>query len=140
MPHQVLIYGHDQILLRTRELILRGHGFDVRVTDVPGELFTILATRPLDLLILCHSVDEIERSRILATAHASQKGLSTLLLAVGVGNSFSDSENDAIFSTLDGPQNFLGTVCRLTHEPAPSSPATTSPHTGRIPCPDLQAQ
>ncbi len=137
--HQVLIYGHDQILLRTRELILRGAGFDVYTTDAFDEAQKILTIRPVDLLILCHSVDETERAKILTTANACQKGLSTLLLSAGVGGSTA-AENKATFSTLDGPQNFLGIVCRLTHEPARSSPALNSPSAGHKPCPDLQAQ
>ena len=139
MQHQVLIYGHDQILLRTRELILRGAGFDVCVTNAPDHARAILAIHQVDLLILCHSVDDAERAKILAIANASPKRPSTLLLSAG-GISSASSENTAVFSTLDGPQNFLGTVCRLTHEPAPSSPVAKSPHAGRISCPDLQAQ
>ena len=139
MQHQVLIYGHDQILLRTRELILRGAGFDVCVTDAPDQARAILAIHPVDLLIFCHSVDDTERAKVLAIANASPKRPSTLLLSAGAAGS-AYSENNAVFSTLDGPQSFLVTVCRLTHEPAPSSPVSQSPHTGRIPCPDLQAQ
>jgi hypothetical protein len=136
MQHQVLIYGHDLILLRTRELILKRAGFDVCVTDLPGDVQRILATRHVDLLILCQTVNEAERSRIMATAHACQKSLSTLLLAPGVGNS-SSSENDTIFSTLDGPQRFLGAVCRLTHEPVPSPSFSNSSDTRQELCPDL---
>jgi hypothetical protein len=130
MQRQVLIYGHDLILLRTRELILKQAGFEVCVTDLPGEVHRILATRQFDLLILCHTVDEAERSRILATVHASRKSLDILLLVAGFSGPAS-SEHEAIFGTLEGPQNFLGTVCRLTHEPVPSAFVSNSPDTAR---------
>ena len=138
MQHQVLIYGHDRILLQTRELILRGAGFDVCVTDVLGEAQKFLATRPVDLLILCHSVDEAERATILATARAFPKPPGILLLSVGIGSSVSP-DNNATFSTFEGPHNFLGVVCRLTHESVPDPSSYSSP-TGQKLCHDLQAR
>jgi hypothetical protein len=139
MQHQVLIYGHDQILLRTRELILRGAGYEVCIAEELAEAREILSSRPIDLLILCHSVDEFERSKLLAFAHACQKNLSTLLLATCVG-SYPLSADETVFGTLEGPRNFILTVCRLTHEAPPASIASNSSYTGQQPCPDLQVQ
>jgi hypothetical protein len=139
MQHQVLIYGHDLILLQTRELILKRAGFDVCVTELPGQVRTILATRQIDLLILCQTVDEVERSKIMATAHAYQKSLSTLFLAPGAGSS-SSSDNNTTFSTLDGPQNFLGVVCRLMHEPFPPPSVSNPSNIGQKLCRDSMAR
>lgn len=139
MQHQVLIYGHDQTLLQTRELILRGAGYEVFVAEELAEASEILLTQSIDLLILCQSVDVFERSKILVTAHALQKNLNTLLLATSVG-SYSSSDDESVFSTFEGPRNFILTVCRLTHDPPPVFIASNSSDIGQKPCPDLQAQ
>jgi hypothetical protein len=133
------MYGHDRILLRTRELILRAAGFEVCATETPAKIEEILATRPVDLLIFCHTVDELERSRILAKIPPSQKSLGVLLLFAGSYDP-APADQDAVFSTLDGPFDFLRTVCRLTHEPAPSPSVYKSPNPGKELCHDSQAR
>jgi hypothetical protein len=138
MPHQVLVYGHDSLLLMTRELLLRGAGFDVCVCSTVDAAHAILAAHPFDLLVLCHSADPTERSSILATARARQKNLAILILVADYQNP-PVSDNEVVFCTLEGPNAFLRVVCELTHDPT-SSPFASTPHRGQKRCPDLQAQ
>jgi hypothetical protein len=139
MHHQVLIYGHDSILLRTRKLLLERAGFDVCLSDTLDEVHEIFAAWPVDLLILCHTVGAPERSRILDAVDLSRKNLAILFLVADYRSS-GVTENDVIFRTLDGPYSFLQTVCRLTHEPAPSPLVSNSPNPGQKLCHDLQAR
>jgi hypothetical protein len=139
MQHQILIYGHDSILLRTRKLLLQRAGFEVRTADVLDDVPGILATWRADLLILCHTVGLLERSRILEITHNPPQTFAILFLVADY-QSCGVAENDAVFSTLDGPYDFLCTVCRLTHEPAPAPFVSNSPDPGQKPCHDLQAR
>jgi hypothetical protein len=138
--HQVIIYGHDPMLLRTRELLLERAGFEVRTSDQLHEAQEMLAARPVDLLILCHTVNAMERSAILDSAHAAQKNLAVLFLSAD-WQSPDVAKNDAVFRTLDGPYGFLRTVCELTHEPVPPpSFISQSPNSGKRICHDSQAR
>jgi len=139
MKHQVLIYGHDPLLLRTRELLLRQAGLEVWVSDVGEEIHQILSARPIDLLILCHTVDCDERAATLAAMRASQKNPAILFLTADYRNPFVP-EDASVFSTLDGPYGLLQTVCRLTHEPAPAPYASNQSNSGQVLCHDLQAR
>jgi hypothetical protein len=136
MQHQILIYGHDSVLLRTRKLVLERAGFEVCASDALEEVQGIFAAWPVDLLILCHTVGLLERSRVLDMIGVPHKKPAILLLVADC-QSPAIAENVGVFSTLDGPYDFLCTVCRLTHEPAPSQLVS---HSGQKPCRDLQAQ
>lgn len=139
MPHQVLIFGHESLLLKTRELLLMRAGFDVCASDRTDAAHEILAARAFDLLILCHSLRPQERSAIIATARAFQKNVAILVL-LGDDQNPPISANVTVFRTLDGPYDFLRTVCRLTHEPAPPLFGLNSPNPGKELCHDLQVR
>jgi hypothetical protein len=139
MHRHILIYGHDSILLRTRKLLLEGAGFDVCASDALDEVQRIFAAWPVDLLILCHTVRSEERARILDVVDISHKNLAILFLVADF-QSPAVAASETVFSTLDGPGGFVQTVCRLTHEPAPSPFVSKSSHTGQKLCHDSQAR
>lgn len=66
---RVLVVSRDEMLLRTREMIL-GTFFVVRGAGRFSEAKTLLNSHSFDLIVLCHSLtpDECERLAILARA------------------------------------------------------------------------
>lgn len=138
MLHRVVIFGHDLTLLTTRELILERAGFEVRISEVCDEVDALLLAVPcVDLLILCHTAAVEERSRILSTARTGQENLAVLFLSAD-SQSPATTDHDEVFRTLDGPYDFLRTVCRLLHEPAPAPYLFSSSNPGKELCHDLQ--
>lgn len=53
---RILLYGHYPTLLQTRRWILEKAGFRVWIATQFAELENILTTRPIDLLILSHTL------------------------------------------------------------------------------------
>lgn len=47
----ILIFGHDAILLETRQLILKKAGFQVWIASEATKAVQILVTEPIDLFI-----------------------------------------------------------------------------------------
>lgn len=64
---RVLVVGRDEMLLRSREMIL-GAFFAVRGAGRFNEARTLLTSNTFDLVVLCHSLtpDECERLALLA--------------------------------------------------------------------------
>lgn len=136
MLRRVLIFGHDLTLLNTRKLILKRAGFEAGISEVCDEVETLLAASPVDLLIICHTADTEERSKILSIARTGRN--PAILFLSADSQSPATAEDDEVFSTLDGPYDFLRTVCRLLHEPTPFF--SNSSHSGEKLCHNLQAR
>jgi len=66
---RVLVVSRDEMLLRTREMIL-GAFFDVRGAGRFSEARTLLANDIFDLIVLCHSLTDDECQRLAGIAHA----------------------------------------------------------------------
>ena len=113
------MFGHDMTLLMTRELILRRAGLDICITADHTEATRILASGPVHLLILCHTLREAELNAVLSVARSLQKDLKTLLLVVSE-SAYAPYGQDATLSTFDGPDTLLAAVCGLTHTPLPA--------------------
>lgn len=61
---RVLIVSRDEMLLRTREMILGGF-FEVSGAGRVSEARALLAGAPFDLIVLCHSLSEDESQQII---------------------------------------------------------------------------
>lgn len=130
MTHRVLIFGHDMTLLMTRELILRRAGLEICITTDHTEATRILASGPVHVLILCHTLREADLNAILSVARSLQRDLKFLLL-VANESAYAPFGLDATLSTFDGPDTLLSAVCGLTHTPVPArqglSPSAAEP-------------
>ena len=65
----ILQCGHDVLLLTTRELILRRDGFRVSNATSLSDALRTLARENVDLLLLCHTLNEHELRDIFAIVH-----------------------------------------------------------------------
>jgi DNA-binding response OmpR family regulator len=78
---RVLIYGLDPILLDTRRLILQHAGLSVEIAHGPEEFGQMTASRPYDLLVLCHTVPDEQRETISSTSSSQPVFEIPMLLA-----------------------------------------------------------
>ncbi|HEY4009815.1 MAG TPA: hypothetical protein VGM11_06665 [Acidobacteriaceae bacterium] len=124
MSSRILTFGHDPTLQRTRELLLHHDGFDV-VTAANGlEAARVLEHQHFDLLILCHTIREQERSSFLSLFHASDHPAKVLVLFTGT-SPLVEPGCDSVFCTFDGPGTLLAAVHGLTDD-GYSTPATAA--------------
>lgn len=65
---RVLVVSRDEMLLRTREMIL-GAFFSVHRAGRFSEATALMRARRFDLLVLCHSLTEDECERLSMIAH-----------------------------------------------------------------------
>jgi hypothetical protein len=78
----LLIYGNDLVLLQTRQWVLereRGN-FEVVLAETAAEVASILASRTVTLLILCHSLSLEDCRTALAVLEALSAQTQRLLL------------------------------------------------------------
>lgn len=108
-PVSILCYGHDRMLVRTRQQIFQRAGFRSQMAATEEALHSYFAEYAIDVLVICHSVtlDECESAKQLAHGQADQ----TLVLVLDKHTCKSRGEGaDGAFDTLHGPERLL---CRL---------------------------
>jgi hypothetical protein len=102
----ILIFGHDAILLETRQLILERAGFQVWTATEAPRAVQILVTKRIDLFILCQSLSPKECGPILKTAHALRPEMENLVLG-GELIGASAQERDTFLTTFLGPESLI---------------------------------
>ncbi len=108
---RVLCYGHDEMLLYTRKLILDKE-FDVERCSKLAELNGILARGPLDLILMCQSVPDAECEEVIERARAASPAVKVLLLHENSEGSCS-VHSDTTMEGLDGPLALLHEIHAL---------------------------
>ena len=108
---RVLCYGHDEMLLYTRERILDREFFVERCNRLEG-LTEILARGPLDLLLLCQSVPDAECEEVIDRARAESPDVKVLILHEAYPGSCS-LRSDATMESLEGPPALLHEIHAL---------------------------
>jgi DNA-binding NtrC family response regulator len=77
----VLIFGHDAVLLESRQRVLEMAGFRVSATIEREDAKQIASTRKIDVLLLCQTLSQDECDEILIAARRHQPGMKHLYLA-----------------------------------------------------------
>jgi hypothetical protein len=108
---RLLCYGHDEMLLYTRKLILDKEFVVERCSKVM-ELTEILARGPLDLILMCQSVPDAECEEVIERARAASPAVKTLLLQENSEGSCS-WHSDATMEGLEGPPALLHEIHAL---------------------------
>src|SRR5215469_16233465 len=98
---QILVVGHDQMLLQTRRLIL-GTFFEVEAAGRMSEAGSILSKREFDLIILCDTLTDSE-CRQIADMVEDQRPKPTLLSLLGPGTRGHEREVGRKMSLTGGP-------------------------------------
>ena len=103
----ILVLGNDLTLLETRASVLKTAGYNVEASRAGEEMPSM---RAVDLLIVCHTLSEAERTAVLRTASAQHPPTNTLCLTPTKG-SLEGVVN--LFNSYDGPGRLLETVEKL---------------------------
>lgn len=104
----VLNVGHDAALLETRSLVLRSAGYSVESASSVDEAIQRFRAADFDLVVLCHSVPEQERHRLIRLIR--DHGSSTPVIFVSARSASAD--NFADLTIVNRP----GGLLRAAHE------------------------
>ena len=97
----ILIFGHDAVLLETRQLILKKAGFQVWIASEATKAVQILVTEPIDLFILCQSLPLQECVSVLKTAHTLRPDMENLVLGVEALDDSAEKHDTFLTTFLD---------------------------------------
>jgi hypothetical protein len=125
---RILIFGHDSMLLKTRCLILKRAGFQVRTSTALEGASKILVNEEIDLFILCRSVSRAELKYALSVAHEILPEMKNLILSDDLPTTFCTSRDTLVNCFLD-PEALVSVATRLT-SPKSMSGTDVLPLTG----------
>ena len=111
MNHSLLLYGRNAELLYVRKLVLRSAGHEVRIATEPQAVEQMIQKACPDVLILCHTLLDPERARVLDRMLSLCPGTKALILLAGKRSPPEGSH--ASLATLEGPRRLLEVVDRL---------------------------
>jgi DNA-binding NtrC family response regulator len=109
---RILLYGHYPTLLQTRRWILEKAGFRVWIATQFAELENILTTRPIDLLILSHTLPARDCEKGLAAAHQLRPKMKALVLTETSSRYF-DEEREEAASAVEGPNALIAIAKKM---------------------------
>jgi hypothetical protein len=115
-PYNVVSFGHELELLRSRTLVL-ARLYTARMVSRLGELRKELKDEPVDLIILCHTLSEEER-RIVIEAASRKSPPKPVLLLVKDRNDRQVWRNSFVVGL--GPAALLTTVASILHAEVPA--------------------
>jgi DNA-binding NtrC family response regulator len=106
---QILICGNDEMLLRTRALVLESAGFRVRSKLGLVHLKQMVPQQcDVCLIVLCHSLGETEREEALR--HLSRAMPASKILVLTIGERLPPAPATISLNTFDGPEALIATV------------------------------
>lgn len=113
---RLLCYGHDELLLYTREKILEQE-FSVETCTQFSELSAILSRGPVEIVVLCHSVPDEECHEVLHCVREYCPGVKVLVLYETAPETCTE-DSDKMMECLAGPVTLLNDVRALMEEAA----------------------
>jgi hypothetical protein len=122
----ILVYGNDEMLVTTRQLILGKARYEVFSATNFASALTVLVNEAVNVPLLCQSLTEEERRGILETGRAIQPEIKCLTFGYdGLEIVFENGESAV--KSLNGPASLVQTIARLLHSGSPSSNMMTAP-------------
>jgi DNA-binding NtrC family response regulator len=101
---RVLVVGRDEMLLRTRLMIL-GAFFEVKGAGRSSEAVPLIQNDAFDLVVLCHSLTNAECEQLAALAH--DQNPRTRILAMSASGNASKPWADKQLGVDAGPYGLL---------------------------------
>lgn len=117
MKQHILAVGADQSLLYTRGLLLEKTGGAVTTTTYDQAL-PLLQCGTFKLLVLCHTLSNLEVSHLCLAVRESLGKVNILLLETPGGALRTPVEVDSRFALDEGPELFIRTAQSLLAGPA----------------------
>ena len=109
----ILIFGSAPQLIETRGLVLKHAGFDVTIESSLERTLELLARRPFDLFLLCHSLSVSDCEVALSQAHALRPGMKNLILCKPLSRR-PKAERDTHLVAFASPENLIAAARDLT--------------------------
>lgn len=105
----ILILGHDEHLLATRQWVLQTRGYQVLTVQEPAAIQKIPPTAPVRLVVLCHTLTDSERQLATGIAGTRWPGVKLLTLVAESGRMPSGILGQ-LLHTMEGPAKLLSMV------------------------------
>jgi DNA-binding response OmpR family regulator len=104
----LLSVGSDPDLMKTRTLVLLKAGYAVRDAMTTSQALKVFEAGDFDLVIICHSIPEPERLKLITAIRASSP--SAKIVVIRMDGELSAKVADETVHSLDGPEALLRTV------------------------------
>jgi hypothetical protein len=114
MQGTIFLYGNDEMLLTTRRLIFEKAGYEVFTANSFSAAMLVVMNHQIDVLVLCQSLDDHERRRILGWAPTLQPEIKFAVLSFdGRGVT-----TDGVYPHrgLNGPPSLLAAIGQMLQE------------------------
>lgn len=111
MDGTILVCGYEVLLVKTRQLILEQSGYQVFSATDFAAAAKVLVNQRIDLLLLCQSLSDTGKRRLLEKARAIRPDLKCAV--------FSDDgrelklDGTEVFERVDGPSGLLRATGKL---------------------------
>ena len=107
----LLSVGRDPLLMRTRTVLLGEAGYSVMPSFTSRDAFQIFISRDIDLVILCHTIPQEEKSKLIVSMKERNK--KTPIVCIHVDGEADGKLVDAYVHSLDGPEALLSCVAKI---------------------------
>jgi hypothetical protein len=108
----IVMYGHDERLLATRQWVLQSRGYRVLTVAHPSKIASIPQNLSAKLIILCHSLSPQECDCAVALATARWPEIQSLVLDFD-GSRMPDGLLGQLLHTMDGPAKLISAVNQI---------------------------
>ena len=112
MQAQIIVCGLDQILLGTRQQVLRKAGFDVAATASPDEILPLVQDYAINGIVLCHTLSFEQQLRAITTLRRYRPAAKSIVLTKNDSGHIPE-EAHASFNTSEGPRALIHALERL---------------------------
>ena len=111
MPQYLLLsVGLDPLLMRTRTSVLGNAGYSVMPSFTSRDAFQIFISRDIDLVILCHTIPQEEKSKLIVSMKERKRAP---IVCIHVDGEADGKLVDAYLHSLDGPEVLLSCVAKV---------------------------
>ena len=112
MPQYLLLSVRlDPLLMHTRTNVLSDVGYSVMPSFTSRDAFQIFVSRDIDLVILCHTIPEQEKTKLIASMKERNK--RTPIISIHANGEADGKLVDAYVHGLDGPETLLSCVANV---------------------------
>ena len=110
----LLSVGLDPLLMRSRTSVLSNAGYSVMPSFTSRDAFQIFASRDIDLVILCHTIPEQEKTKLITSMKERNK--RTPIISIHADGEADGKLVDAYVHGLDGPETLLSCVATVLNK------------------------
>jgi DNA-binding NtrC family response regulator len=111
MSAQVLVVSRDEMLLKTRQLLL-GTFFEVKVAGRIREAEAVISSQHFDLIVLCYTLSEDECAQVIDLI-ANQRPRPKVLILTAAGSRRMQEPGGQFAMTESGPYPLLKKAAEL---------------------------